>query len=124
MSSLESKVYNALSGTTALTVVVSSNIYPETRPQAAALPAVVFQRTGGLRVNSLQGYSGLENAMVEVTVYAASLDTRRQVGDLVISAMTSATAFSCILPDAPADFYDDEVQTYERNMTFSVWNRD
>lgn len=122
--SLESRIYGVLSGATALTAVVSSNIYPETRPQAAALPAVVYQRTGGLRVNSLSGYSGLENAMVEVVVYATSIDMRRSIGESVTDAMCSATVFQCLQNDSPSDFYDDEVETYERSITFSVWNRD
>jgi hypothetical protein len=122
--SLESRIYGVLSGSTTLTAAVGSNIYPETRPQAAALPAVVFQRTGGLRVNSLAGYSGLENAMVEVVVYATSIDTRRSIGESVTSAMCAATVFGCVQNDSPSDFYDDEVETYERSLTFSVWNQD
>jgi hypothetical protein len=122
--SLEGKIYAALSTSTALVAAVGSNIYPEHRQQADALPAVVFNRTGGLRVYSLSGYSGMENASVEVTVYAASLDARRQVGDLVIGAMSSATSFNPLLIDAPSDFYDDLVGVYERSMSFSIWNRE
>jgi hypothetical protein len=124
MSSLESKLYSVLSGSTTLTALVSSNIYPEHRTQADALPAVVYARASGLRVNSLSGYSGLENASVDVTCYALTVDSRRSVGDAVIGAMTSATSMQVVLNDSPSDYYDDEVQVYERNMTFSVWNRD
>jgi hypothetical protein len=122
--SLESKIYTVLSGSTALTAVVGSRIYPEHRQQADALPAVVYNRAGGLRVNSLSGYSGLENAMIEVTVYAASIDTRREVGDLVTSSLTAANVFKCIQTDSPSDFYDDMSETYERSINFSVWNQD
>ncbi len=122
--SVESRVYTVLSGSTALTALVGSRIYPEHRQQADALPAVVFNRAGGLRVNSLAGYSGLENVIMEVTVYAASIDTRRAVGDIVTTALTAATVFKCIQSDSPSDFYDDDVQTYERSVSFSIWNRD
>ena len=122
--SLESKIYTALSGSTTLTALVSSNIYPEHRMQADALPAVVFNRVSGFRVNSLSGYSNLENADVEVTAYARAVDTRRAVGDALIGAMTSATGLTILLTDSPSDFFDDEVQVYERNFTFSVWNRE
>jgi hypothetical protein len=122
--SLETKLYDTLSGSTALVAVVSSAIYPEFRPQADALPAVVFVRSGGLRVNSLSGYSGLENAMVEVTVYATSVDKRREIGDAVIGAMSSSTSFKSVCQDSPTDFYDDEAQVYERAISFSVWNRE
>lgn len=122
--SVESRVYSVLSTSTALTTLVGSRIYPEHRQQADALPAVVFNRAGGLRVNSLAGYSKLENVNLEVTVYAASIDTRREVADVVTSALTAATVFQCLQTDSPSDFYDDEVQTYERAIMYSVWNRD
>ena len=122
--SIESKIYAALSGSSALTALVSSNIYPEHRMQAEALPAVVFARVSGLRVNSLSGYSNLENISMDVTVYAKTVDTRGSIGAVVISAMTSATGCTVLLNDSPSDYYDDEVQVYERNMTFSIWNRE
>ena len=122
--SIESKVYSALSGSTALVTAVSSNIYPEHRMQAEALPAVVFARVSGLRVNSLSGYSNLENVSMDVTLYTKTVDSRNTIGTLVISAMSSATGCTVLLQDSPNDFYDDEVQVYERNYTFSIWNRE
>ena len=122
--SIESKIYTALSGSTALVALVGSNIYPEHRMQAEALPAVVFARVSGLRVNSLSGYSNLENINIDVTLYTKSVDARGSIGAVVISAMTSATGCTVLLNDSPSDFYDDEVEVYERNYTFSVWNRE
>lgn len=122
--SVESKIYSALSGSTALVALVGSNIYPEHRMQAEALPAVVFARVSGLRVNSLSGYSQLENINMDVTLYTKTVDARGTIGAAVISAMTSATGCTVLLNDSPADFYDDEVSVYERNYTFSIWNRE
>ena len=122
--SIESKIYAALSGSTALVAAVGSAIYPEHRMQAEALPAVVFARVSGLRVNSLSGYSNLENVSIDVTLYAKTVGERGTIGDVLISAMTSATGCTVLLPDSPNDFYDDEVQVYERNYTFSIWNRE
>jgi len=122
--SIESKIYATLSGSTALVALVGSNIYPEHRMQAEALPAVVFARVSGLRVNSLSGYSNLENISMDVTLYTKSVDARGSIGAVVISAMTSATGCTVLLNDSPSDFYDDEVEVYERNYTFSVWNRE
>jgi hypothetical protein len=122
--SIESKIYSALSGSTALTALVGSNIYPEHRMQAEALPAVVFARVSGLRVNSLSGYSNLENISMDVTLYTKTIETRGTIGNVVISAMTSATGCTVLLNDSPSDSYDDDVEVYERNYTFSVWNRE
>lgn len=122
--SVESKIYSALSGSTVLVALVGSNIYPEHRMQAEALPAVVFARVSGLRVNSLSGYSNLENISMDVTLYTKSVDARGSIGAVLISAMTSATGCTVLLNDSPSDFYDDEVEVYERNYTFSIWNRE
>jgi hypothetical protein len=92
--------------------------------QAEALPAVVFARVSGLRVNSLSGYSNLENISMDVTLYTKSVDARGSIGAVLISAMTSATGCTVLLNDSPSDFYDDEVEVYERNYTFSIWNRE
>jgi hypothetical protein len=122
--SIESKIYSALSGSTALVAMVGSNIYPEHRMQAEALPAVVFARVSGARVNHLTGYANLENIMMDVTLYTKTIETRGTIGDVVISAMTSYKGCTILLNDSPSDSYDDEVEVYERNFTFSVWNRE
>lgn len=122
--SIETKVYSALSGSSALTALVSSAIYPEHRMQADALPAVVYNRASGFRVNSLSGYDGLEQASIDVFVYARTVDSRANIGNAVINAMSSASGCSVSLNDSPVDFFDDEVEVYERQFTFMVWNRE
>lgn len=124
MMSIESRVYNSLSGSTVVTSLVGASIYPDHRYQEDETPAVVFWRApGGVRINDFNGYSGVENPIIEVTVYSSSVDTRREVSDAVISVMTDTTFYSCILPDPPFDDYDDETKIYERTMQFSVWYR-
>lgn len=123
MASIESKVYSVLSGSTSITAL-TTRIYPEHRPAADALPAVVFSRVAGLRVNSLAGYSNLENAQIQVECYAGNVDGRRALADTVTTALTAATAFNCILMESPFDEYDDEAQMYIRTMDFSIWHQD
>lgn len=123
MPSLESKIYGVLSTATAITVL-TTRIYPEHRPPADALPAVVYSRVSGLRVNHLTGYSNLENAQIQFECYASAVDGRRALADAVIGALSSAVAFSALLNDSPFDDYDDEAEMYIRTMDFSIWNRE
>lgn len=123
MASIESKLYSVLSASTSITVL-TTRIYPEHRPAADALPAVVFSRVSGLRVNSLGGYSNLENAQVQVECYSSSVDGRRELADVVTTAITEASQFNAVLTEAPFDDYDDESALYIRTMDFSIWNRD
>jgi len=124
--SLEGDIYTVLSGASTVTNQTTA-IYPEHRlyeTTAVALPAIVFSRLAGSRVNDLSGYSGLENAVVEFDVYTSSVDSRRQISDAVVSVMTAATVFKCILTDSPIDDYiseENEVREYVRTIDFSIW---
>ena len=124
--SLEGRIYTILSGATALTAETTA-IYPEHRmyeTTAVSLPAVVYSRLAGQRVNDLSGYSGLENAIVEIDVYTSSVDKRRIIGDAVVAALTAATTFDCILTDSPVDDYiseENQVTEYIRTFDFSIW---
>lgn len=124
--SLEGNIYSVLSAATAVTTETTA-IYPEHRlyeTTAVALPAVVYSRLAGSRVNDLNGYSGLENAIVEIDVYTSSVDKRRIIGDAVITALTAATAFKCIVTDSPIDDYiseENQVTEYIRTIDFSIW---
>jgi hypothetical protein len=123
MPSLESKIYSVLSAATAVTAL-TTRIYPEHRPAADALPAVVFSRVAGFRINTLGGFSNLENANVQVEVYTGSVDTRRLLADNVTTALTASTSFNAILTDSPFDSYEDEEALYIRTMDFSIWNKE
>jgi hypothetical protein len=119
---LEGDIYNTLSGSTALTALVSSSIYPDHRFQGDITPAVVFWRApGGERINDIKGYGGKENPVIEVTVYTTAVDARRVVGDAVATAMTGSTRYTCLMPYPPFDDYDDETKVHERTLQFSVW---
>jgi hypothetical protein len=124
MPSIESKIYSVLSASSAV-VALTTRIYPEVRPAADPLPAVVYSRLSGLRVNSMSGYSGLENARIQFDIYAQSVDMRRQLSDEVILSVTGASAFTGLLVDSPFDSYDDEptIPEYIRTLDFSIWNK-
>jgi hypothetical protein len=122
--SLESRIYAALSGATALTALVGSNIYPEHRPQEDTAPAVVYGRVSGLRLYHLQGFSGLENPRVQIDSYATSVDGRREVAAQVVAAMEASTTFKAMALISPMDDYDDRLKIYRRIFDFSIWNHD
>lgn len=123
MPSLESKIYSVLSAATAVTAL-TTRIYPEHRPAADALPAVVFSRVAGFRVNTMSGYTNLENANIQVECYSNSVDGRRLLADCVTTALTASTSFNTVLTDSPFDSYEDEEGLYIRTMDFSIWNHE
>ena len=121
---LEKKLYEALTTSTTLTALTSASIYPIKRVQGGTLPAVVFRRAHGARDYHIEGYSGLENAMVVIDLYTESIDEIIALTDAVIGALSSATAFSMVASESPVGGYDDETRVYERSLNISVWNKE
>lgn len=122
--SVEEKIFSAITASTAITAVTSTRIYPLAIPQGvAAFPALVYSRAGSLRVHSLSGYSGLENAQIEVTCWATRYDDAKGLAASVHTAMQNATSFQSLLTD-DADGIEPDAGLYSITLNFSVWHRD
>ncbi len=124
MAQIENEVYKVLSTTVAITALVSTRIFPAFTPQAAnAFPVLVYEKTGGSRINSLSGYTGLQNPIIEINIYAERTTTLQAVSTVVLAAMDASTTFDSYALDEPFDSYDDDVEIKTRTLTFSVWNQ-
>lgn len=121
MSALEPKIYTALSGDSAVSAVVSTRIYPMVLPQDVTLPAITYSRISGGQVNSMGGFSNLENPRVQVDVWAATYTAAKTLAALVHTAMGGATTYSAILI-SDMDLFEDDTKIYRVSMDFSVWN--
>ncbi len=124
MAQIENEVFKVLSTTAAITALVSTRIFPAFIPQAAtAFPALVYEKTGGSRINSLSGYTGLQNPIIEINIYAERTTTLQAVSTVVLAAMDTSTLFKSHALDEPFDSYDDDVEIKTRTLTFSIWNQ-
>ena len=121
MSQLEPKIYSVLSGAAAVAAVVSTRIYPVVLPQDVTLPAITYSRISGGQVNSLTGYSGLENPRIQIDVWGATYPACQTLAADVHTAMDAATTFGAHL-ESDMDFYEDDTKIYRVSMDFSVWN--
>lgn len=121
---LESKVYNALTTSTALNAQVGSRIFPIRVLEDSDFPVVTFRRHAGDRLYDLSGYSTSEHASVELTVYATAVTARRVASDAAISALTSSTEFVAVTITGPTDSYDDITGLYARSYSVNIWNRE
>jgi len=122
--SLYNRIYESLTTSTAL-MALTTKAYPEHRPQSDGAPAVVYKRISGQRENTLDGgYVNLENARVEIKIFATAIDARRVVADAVVTAITASTRFSAISAMSPYDSYDPIVREYTRILDFSIWNHE
>ncbi len=119
---IETRVYDALTTSTALAALVSTRIYPIRMMQGVGFPTVVYRRASGDRHYDMSGYSTLENAIIELAVYATAVTARRLASDAAISAISSATAFTGLAIAAAEDSYNDATELYVRTNEISIWN--
>lgn len=119
---IEAKVYATLNGSTLVTAKTSSRIYPPPLPQAAAFPAVAYERTGGERVYSLSGYSNLDRHDVRIIVYGQNVTSIDALSTAVLATMEASTHFKAT-NSGMSDDYDDMLEMRTRDIFFSVWER-
>lgn len=119
---IESKVYTTLTGSTLVTSLTSSRVYPPPLPQAAAFPAVAYERTGGERIYSLSGYSNLDRHDVRITIYAVNVTSIDSVSTAILNVMDNSTAFKSN-SNGMSDDYDDMLEMRRRDLFFSIWER-
>lgn len=81
MKSPEAVLRTALVGSTAVSSLVSSRIYPVVAPATAAVPYITWRRTGIERQHSLSGPIGTPVVTVEFSLYGETYEAARNLAD-------------------------------------------
>lgn len=127
----EPNLYAFLSGLAGVRGLVASRIYPDMLPQSPALPAVVVQKTGGIRNRA---YCGTDRAVLgtyQIDVYGRSRAEARQVAEAIADEspagmldyrglMGIVTVKDCALT-SDFDSIDPEPGLLKRTQLWDVW---
>lgn len=70
-----------------VTALVGQRIYWVDRPQGTALPAITLQTINDARDQHLKGFEGMQQARVQIDVWAASYASARDITEAVIAAL-------------------------------------
>lgn len=103
--------------------------YPNVLPQNTTLPAAVYQVISDVPVNSLDGYSGLSNARLQVDVYHGTYAKGDVAARILLNALRSVISgvdgaeFSSLLL-ARRDQYETETRLHRVNLDFSIWRNE
>lgn len=81
MKSPEAVLRSALVGTSAVTTLIGSRIYPVMAPASAPLPLVTWRRAGISRSHTLSAPMGVPQVTIEYQIYAATYETARDIAD-------------------------------------------
>jgi len=117
---IEISLFDVLSGDAAIAALVGTRIFPGLMPAATTMPAIVWQRIAGHDESALSGHSGLENARVQVSVWAKTrLAARTLAGLTKLALVNDATLRATVLMDM--DDYDPDSKDYRVTVDFSIW---
>lgn len=118
---VEKKIAAHLSTVAGITGI-TTRIYPEFVPEAAAFPALSYSRVSGLRVNQLSGYSGEENPRIQIDCWATTYEAAKNLSTAVHTAMEAAPNFKALLI-SDMDLSEQELGLYRVSMDFSCWSK-
>ena len=128
---IEEALRTYLAGNSGVSAIVSGIIYPVVLPQGVQLPALMFQRISGVRVESLQGSSGLAHPIFQIDCFSEQKDGYSQVkalAEVVRLALEgyrgtwSGMSIQGVLFLGDTDLYEDESEVYRVSMDFEIWH--
>ena len=95
--SFSTDLYTRLSSHAGLSALVGDRIYPLRLPQNPTLPAVVYQRISGQRLQNLdRNTDGPQRIRVQLTAWAEDVDTANSVAEQVRLAMEASTGWRAL----------------------------
>lgn len=112
--SAESIVYNALRA------LAAGGVYPDVAPIGVTTPFIVYQAVGGQSTNYLSNTDNLQNARVQVAVWATDRLTASGVMQGVIAALTGPSIKATTI-GAPVSSYEFDTRLYGARLDFSIW---
>lgn len=121
MALLETKIYSALAANATVAAKVGARIYPLIMPQNPTFPALTYQRISSNQINSLGGFSGLENPHIVINAWGTRYDTVKELAEDVHVTMDAATAFKALMA-SDIDGYDPDTGLYMVSQDFSCWD--
>jgi hypothetical protein len=132
LKSPEAVLRTALVGTTAVTSLVGTRIYPVLAPASAALPFVTWRRSGIQREQTLAGPMGLPRVTVEYSIYGTTYEEARQVADamrVVLDGYGGTADNTTVRQTSLEDESDDFVQlagadlppVYQVTQRYDCW---
>lgn len=77
--SLESKIFDRLSGDAGITALVATRIYPNIKPENAIMPAIVFHRISSIRYPAMRADSNVMKARFQFDIFADTYDAANAI---------------------------------------------
>lgn len=106
--------------------LVSDRVYPSRLPQSVTLPALTYRQVSGPRDYTHDGPSGLVNSRYQVTCWAESTLSAKQLADLVRQDLDASgrQIGDRLMLQNQVDIYEPETQTDTVVLDFMIEYRE
>ncbi|TVQ59917.1 MAG: DUF3168 domain-containing protein [Phycisphaerales bacterium] len=136
MSLIDRAIFTHLTGG-AVGAIVGDRVHPQMRRSGDPLPAIVYERASGARVQSANGQSGLAHPLYDLTCWGRTPDEAKQLAEAVrlrmsdLDRTTVAGVFidRVRMEDGDADLIEAQPQNENNrvfgvSLSFRVWHRE
>lgn len=94
-------------------------LHPMVAPQGIALPYVTYQRVASTVHNVLSGPPSIDNARIQVDVWASAYADVQTLAQSIIQAMQAWSVQNVLLSNY--DLYEQDVKVFRVLLEFSIW---
>ena len=102
--------------------LVASRVYPLLLPQSPTLPAIVYLKVSGMRVQSHNGDSALQHPRFQFSCWAETYTEALAVAEQVRMALQGLTAAGVGIYETAHDFYDTDTGWYHAPVDITIWH--
>ena len=120
MPTLEENLITELEAAAPVTALVGTRIFPVILPQNTTLPAITYQVVTTVLMPTLDGESGLENALFQIDCWAAGYAAAKDLAATVRTALLAATLFKAVRR-GDRDGFEDRTKIYRIISDYSLW---
>ena len=85
--SIETTLYSTLAGSSGVTDLVSTRIYPNPAPEDAAKPLISYMMVAGSRISTLPGVSDAVRKRIQINCHANTYSSAKAVAAAVVAAL-------------------------------------
>lgn len=117
---IQQDIFRILSEDVEIASYVGNRIYPIELPQGSSVPAIVYITNDMMPINSLDGESGLDSGLIEITCWAKTYMTAHLMAAAVRSAFQESGLG--VTTDNLQDTQDEETRNYGVIMTMKAWS--
>lgn len=116
---VEEDVYSVFSGSTAITAIVGSRIYPIIAPPESEYPMITYSRVAAWRSDHLGGRGNLERVTIEVSGWAATYREAKELGAYIDEAMAAST-MTCTRASMMEEYIPDAA-IFRVAQDYDIW---